>query len=165
MSSIDAIAPIKQAAPLSSRCAAQRQRRKLEREEADRQHEAEQKAAHEAWLTRLPLRLLALMAMARPVGGQVRLLGEVDIENVKSGDIDKLRHLRVSISFSGGSDSSIDIDLGFDAESWQFDLQVDHVQRIIDEKATKEAKLRLARETWDGLSQAQRDALGLKARP
>lgn len=142
-----------------------RQQRKLEQEAAERKRVADEQVARQAWLGQVPLRLLALMALSRKVGGQVVVLGDVDVEQVMHGDVSQLRDLRVSIVFSGGSDSSIDIDAGLDVEQWQFELHVNHVKDLIAESKAAEDRLRLGRETWDGLSQAQRDALGLKARP
>lgn len=153
-----------QAKPLSARAIKMRER-KLELEQAERERQAREKAEHQAWLQHLPVRLLALMAVARKEGGQVVVTGDVDLATLESAQLDDLRHLRVEIVFSGHSDSSIDVDVGFDIEPWEFGMAVSKVQTLIDQRLEREAKLTLARQTYDSLTPAQRDALGLKSRP
>jgi DNA repair exonuclease SbcCD ATPase subunit len=102
----------------------------------------------------LPLKILELMARTNNFGGVYA--------NVKKED----GELSVEFTFpSTQDDYRVERVLTLKSEPYEVD-QVDYEFQALEERMEKaRKKLKTAQEVYDSLSQEQRDAIGLKARP
>lgn len=127
------------------------------------EREAKQIAERQQALATNPLRLLQLMARAAPASYFDRvdvLNGTTDPQDLKTRALGAhFRRERCS------NHESIDTILTVFSPAWEFE----ELESVMDqEDARREAerkRLELARQTWDQLSQDQREALGLPRRP
>ena len=124
------------------------------REQAER--EAFERAEAEWRKLTLPFLLLKLAARAQALGAEVRLKPVEPTVKEPGGAV------TLDFRFEDAADN---FTASTTMERWEFDMADNTVSGYEHEKRRREARLQLARETYDTLTTEQREALGLTRRP